>query len=122
MKKILVVDDEKEIRELLTEKLRKNDFDAVTAANGHEALMRAKDDLPDLILLDVAMPGLDGYETCQRLRKEEKTKHIPVLFLTGKELDPKSMTKRLKELDAAGYIVKPSSFSELLEKIIEVIG
>ena len=122
MKKILVVDDEKEIRELLTEKLRKNDFDAVSAANGHEALMRAKDDLPDLILLDVAMPGLDGYETCQRLRKDEKTKLIPVLFLTGKELDSKSITKRLKELDAAGYIVKPSSFSDLLEKIKEVIG
>ena len=106
----------------MTEKLKKNDFDAVSAANGHEALMRAKDDLPDLILLDVAMPGLDGYETCQRLRKDEKTKLIPVLFLTGKELDPKSMTKRLKELDAAGYIVKPSSFSDLLEKIKEVIG
>lgn len=121
MKKILIVDDEVEIRELLASKLKKNDFEVLTAANGQQGLQLAKSACPDLLLLDVAMAGLDGFQTCSLLKKDEKTRHIPILFLTGKDLDPKSMSKRLEELGASGYIAKPSSFSELLEKIKELI-
>ncbi|MDD5731030.1 MAG: response regulator [Candidatus Omnitrophica bacterium] len=122
MKKILVVDDEKDIRELLVEKLNKHNFQALGASSGEEALALSKDNLFDIILLDVAMPGMDGYETCEKLKKQEKTNNTPVIFLTGKDLEPKAMSKRYHELCAAGYLPKPSTMSELLDKIKETIG
>jgi CheY-like chemotaxis protein len=122
VKKILIADDEKEIRELLAQKLRNAGYDTATAADGNEVLVRCREEAFDLLLLDVAMPGLDGYQACRQLRDDDKTGQIPVLFLTGKDLDPKSLTKRLNELNASGYIQKPSPFSELLDKVKETIG
>lgn len=122
MKKILVVDDESEIRDLLKERLAQNKYSILLASGGQEALEICKGSLPDLILLDIAMPGMDGYESCKRLKKDAKTKDIPVLFLTGKELDPKGILERCGELSAYGHISKFSTLKELLEKIKEVIG
>jgi len=121
MKKILVVDDEQEIRELIKKKLEQTKYKAITAANGQEALVICKTTKPDLILLDIAMPKMDGYQTCEKLKKDKDTKNIPVLFLTGKDLDPEGLIARYKDLGACGYIPKPSTFKELLEKIKEVI-
>jgi CheY-like chemotaxis protein len=122
MKTILIVDDEQEIRELLKKKLEQNKYTAITAVNGSEALIVAKTNKPDLVLLDIAMPAMDGYETCEKLRKDKYTRDIPVLFLTAKELEPQSLVQRYKDLGACGYLPKPSTFNELLAKIKEIIG
>ncbi|MFA6217167.1 MAG: response regulator [Candidatus Omnitrophota bacterium] len=122
MKKILVVDDEKELRELMVEKLLKNNYAVSSAGDGKEALRVAVNEQPDLILLDVAMPIMDGYETCQELKKNIKTKEIPVVFLTGKDLDPQSINRRNNELGACGFLPKPSTFKELLDTITEILG
>ncbi|MEW6100858.1 MAG: response regulator [Candidatus Omnitrophota bacterium] len=121
MKKILVVDDEKEIRELIKEKLSKSDFNILTASNGKEAVEICKAEQPDLVLLDVAMPQMDGYQACQKLRDEKKTRNIPVLFLTGKDLAPESVLERCNTLSASGFVSKLSTLEELLKKIEEVL-
>jgi CheY-like chemotaxis protein len=121
MKKILVVDDQKEIRDLLKEKLVKEKFFVATASNGEEAISVSKNSKPDLILLDIGMPKMDGYLTCEKLKEDPLLATIPVLFLTGKDLDPESVVEHCQELSAAGYISKLSSLKELLEKIREVL-
>ena len=122
MKKIFVVDDEKDIREIIADKLKKLNFEVDLASNGKDALASIKINPPDLILLDVAMPIMDGYETCRKLKEDKATEHIPVIFLTGKDLDLQGVLKRSREFGAAGYISKPSTFEELLGKIKEVLG
>ncbi|MGB4852044.1 MAG: response regulator [Ignavibacteria bacterium] len=84
-KKILVVDDEKDIVDILKYNLeRENEFEVITASNGKEALEAAQS-LPDLILLDIMMPELNGFEVCKRLKNDKLTSGIPVIFLTAKE-------------------------------------
>lgn len=122
MKKILVVDDEAEIRGLLKKSLEKNGYRVTTAASGTEALAASKGSRPDLILLDIAMPEMDGYQTCEQLRENKDTQDLPVLFLTGKDLQPEGIIKRYHNLGACGYIPKPSPIGELLTKIKELIG
>jgi two-component system alkaline phosphatase synthesis response regulator PhoP len=122
MKKILVVDDEKEIRELLKERLTQSDYAVMIASGGEEAIIIAKANQPDLILLDIAMPQIDGYQASEKLRKGSETKNIPILFLTGKDLDDRGIMEHCNSLGACGYIPKLSSLKELLEKIQEIIG
>ena len=81
--KILVVDDEETIRDLLSTFLTADGYEVITAADGAEALELAKTESPQVILMDVKMPGLDGIEACKRLKSEEKTKFIPVIMITG---------------------------------------
>jgi DNA-binding response OmpR family regulator len=80
--KVLVVDDEQEIRGLLQTSLSAEGYEVIVGSNGQEALELAKREYPQLILLDVEMPGVDGIETCKRLKGEEKTRLIPVIMLT----------------------------------------
>lgn len=118
--KILVVDDEVYILHILDFSLGAEGFDVVTANNGELAVEKAIQEKPDLIVLDVMMPVLDGYETCRRLKREPETKHIPVILLTakGREAD-----KRLGfEVGAVDYIVKPFSPNRLIGRIEEIIG
>ncbi len=122
MKKILVVDDEKEVRDLITASLNKTEYKALLAESGQEALKICQSDKPDLILLDIAMPVMDGYQVCEKLKQDSNTKDIPVLFLTGKDLDPRGIIDRNESLGACGYIPKPSTLKELLEKIKEILG
>ena len=122
MKKILIVDDEPEIRELLKKKLGRHVYAAIAAADGQEALAICREQLPDLILLDIAMPQMDGYETCEKLKQDKITAGIPVLLLTAKDLNPASVVARCAEIGAADYISKPSSTEDLLKKIKEIIG
>jgi len=121
MKKILVVDDERAIRDLLKEKLEKSNFTVTVASSGQEALTICKEEPPDLLLLDIAMPGIDGYQTCEKLKQDHKTKDIPVLFLTGKELAPDGVIEHCRNLGARGHISKLSTLRELLSKIEEII-
>lgn len=122
MKKILVVDDEKEVRELIKAGLDKTKYATLTAANGEEALNICKKNKPDLILLDIAMPMMDGYQVCEKLKQDPQTKDIPVLFLTGKDLDPRGIIERYEDLGACGYIPKPSTLKDLLDKIAEILN
>ena len=81
--KILVVDDEKSVRDLLHSFLKAIGYQAIMASNGEEAIELAKSESPNAILLDVKMPGIDGVETCRRLRAEEQTRYIPVIMVTA---------------------------------------
>jgi two-component system, OmpR family, alkaline phosphatase synthesis response regulator PhoP len=118
--KILVVDDEVYILHILDFSLGAEGFEVLTANNGEEAIAKAKQEQPDLIVLDIMMPVLDGYETLRQLKREAKTKEIPVILLTAKGRD---VDKRLGfEVGATDYIVKPFSPSRLIERIEEIIG
>lgn len=122
MKKILIVDDEKDIRELLKDKLIQSKYQVITASSGQEAIDICKENHPDLILLDIAMPELDGYQTCEKLKGEKESKGIPVLFLSGKDLDSRGLEERCSSLSARGHISKLSTLKELLDKVRETIG
>jgi len=80
---VLVVDDESTIRDLLNIFLPTKGLKVILAANGEEALELAKKNIPKIILLDIKMPGIDGMETCRRLRAEEQTRYIPVIMVTA---------------------------------------
>ncbi|KPK98997.1 MAG: hypothetical protein AMJ95_01735 [Omnitrophica WOR_2 bacterium SM23_72] len=122
MKKILVVDDEEELREILKKRLKQKQYEVVTASTGKEAIRICQAQKVDLVLLDIAMPQMDGYQTCENLKQDKTTRDIPVLFLTAKELDPQGLTQRYSQLGACGYLPKPSTFLELLTKVEEIIG
>jgi len=115
MKKILVIEDEKDLTDLLTFNLEKEGFRPLYALTGPEGLALAREELPDLILLDLMLPGMMGTEVCTALRREQKTANIPVLMLTakGEEID------RVVgfEVGADDYIVKPFSMRELMLRV-----
>jgi len=121
MKKILVVDDERDVRDLIKDKLSQNKYAVMTAGDGKEALIIAKNSQPDLILLDIAMPEMNGYATCEKLKSDPTTKNIPILFLTGKDLDVDAIVQRCSDLGVSGYISKLSKLKDLLEDISKVI-
>lgn len=121
MKKILVVDDESSVRDLIRDKLTQNKYAVITASGGEEALIVAKNNHPDLILLDIAMPGMDGYGVCEKLRSDPVTKDTAIFFLTGKDLDINCVKQHCVDLCANGYISKLSTLKELVEEINKVI-
>ncbi len=102
--KLLVVDDDPENREMLAE-IFSDEYDIVEARSGREALELAVDHKPHLVLLDILMPGMDGFQTCLRLRKNKETQNIPIIFLTSKT-EPESETFGL-ELGADDFVMKP---------------
>jgi DNA-binding response OmpR family regulator len=109
---VLVVDDEEGIRELLREGLETRGFKIAMAADGVEAFEKSVELKPDLILLDVMMPRMDGWATLKKLRDEEKTKRIPVIMLTAKgETDALLRAERERVVD---YFIKPINMEELL--------
>ena len=114
-KKILVVDDEEDILHFLELVLREKGYDVATASSGHEALTRAQLDRPDLILLDIMMPQMDGWEVLKLLRVEADTARIPVAMLSART-EAKDRVQGLQE-GAVDYICKPFSLQELLAKI-----
>ena len=113
--KILVVDDEPDILEFITYNLSKEGFKVSTAQNGHEALEVAKRDHPHIMILDIMMPEMDGYEVCERLKGDERTRDIPVIFLTAKsEVEDE---RKGFALGAVDYITKPISPPLLLARV-----
>lgn len=119
MAKILVVDDEEHIIKIIAYKLSAAGHSVISARDGQEGLEKARLEKPDLILLDVMMPRLDGFETLALIRRDPETSGIPVFILTvkGKEGD----RLRGQELGADDYITKPFSPSKLLAQIEEVL-
>ena len=115
VKNILVVDDSPTERHVLVELLTNNGYKVITAENGEEGVEKAKNELPDLILMDVVMPGLNGYQATRTLSRDEETKHIPIIVCTskGQETD-KIWGLRQGAID---YLVKPLNGQELLQRI-----
>jgi len=117
--KILVVEDDQDLLELLAYNLDKAGYRVVTASDGLGAVNAARDQLPDLILLDLMLPVMDGLEVCRTLKRGEATKNIPVLMLTakGEEID------RVVgfEIGAEDYVIKPFSVRELILRIKAII-
>jgi DNA-binding response OmpR family regulator len=114
-KKILVVDDEEDILHFLELVLREKGYEVATASSGHEALTRAQMVRPDLILLDIMMPQMDGWEVLKLLRVDEGTSDIPVAMLSART-EAKDRVQGLQE-GAVDYICKPFSLQDLLAKI-----
>jgi DNA-binding response OmpR family regulator len=119
-KKILVVDDEDDILQFLELVLREKGYDVVTAAGGQDALTRAQIEKPDLVLLDIMMPQMDGWEVLKLLRVDEETAHIPVAMLSART-EAKDRVQGLQE-GAVDYICKPFALQELLDKIGTIFG
>ena len=117
--KILAVDDEEDILELLRFNLTKEGFAVVCAASGEEGLKTAHSQRPDLILLDLMLPGMDGLEVARRLKKEEATKDIPVIMVTAKGEEADIVTGL--EVGAEDYITKPFSRKVLIARVRAVL-
>ena len=115
IEKILVVDDSATDRQYLTEMLQQAGFNVITAENGEECLAKVDTEQPDMVLMDVVMPGLNGFQATRALSKNPATAHIPVIMCTGKE----QATDRLWALrqGAKDCVIKPVSAEELLAKI-----
>jgi two-component system, OmpR family, response regulator len=119
--KVLVVDDEPDIRRIARLGLsRVGGMEVVEAANGAEGLIRAKEDRPDAVLLDVMMPAVDGPTTLARLREDPATAGIPVVFLTAKAIAAE--VDRLKSLGAAGVLTKPFDPMTLARDLRAALG
>jgi DNA-binding NarL/FixJ family response regulator len=115
MKRILVIEDEPAMRANLRDILEMEKFQAVLAANGREGIAAARRELPDLILCDVLMPALDGYEVLAALRADPATARIPFVFLTAK--GQREDVRTGMNLGADDYLVKPVKVDDLLEAI-----
>jgi two-component system alkaline phosphatase synthesis response regulator PhoP len=117
--KILIVEDEEDVHELIRYNLEKNGYCAESAMTGHEAVTKAASLLPDLVLLDLMLPGLDGLQVCKTLKKDAKTEKIPVVMLTAKGTESDIITGL--EMGADDYITKPFSPRVLLARIKAVL-
>jgi diguanylate cyclase (GGDEF)-like protein len=116
---VLVVDDEEPIRKIVSFQLEKAGYEVTTCADGEEALSRASEREPDLILLDVMMPNMDGYEVCKRLKSSYQTSHVPIIMVTAKS----ELENRLQGFEdgANDYITKPFAITELLVRVKNVL-
>jgi DNA-binding response OmpR family regulator len=119
MAKILIAEDERDIRDLITFTLTFGGYQVVAAANGEEALEKARSEIPDLILMDVRMPKMTGYEACQEMKKDDRIKHIPVVFLSAKGQDSEVATGL--DVGAVEYILKPFSPDQLTVRVKELL-
>jgi CheY-like chemotaxis protein len=118
--KILVVEDDPDIQKVIRMSLKFNGVkEVVTASDGEECLAAVNRERPDLVLLDVTLPKLDGYETCRRLKANPETRSIPVIFLTAKA--QKSEEDIGMEAGAVGYLTKPFDPMKLLEQILGIL-
>jgi two-component system, OmpR family, alkaline phosphatase synthesis response regulator PhoP len=114
-KKILVVDDEPDLVETVRFPLEMEGYQVLVAQNGEEGLNQAKRESPDLIILDLMLPKLDGYKVCRLLKFDEKYKHIPILMLTAKTQEKDKLLG--KETGADDYMTKPFDIDKLMEKV-----
>ncbi len=117
---VLVVDDYVENVELLKELLTASGYDVTTAYDGDEAVNKVKQQIPDLILLDIMMPKMDGYQVCEALRANDETKEIPIIFVTAKT-EVKDWTHAIFNVGVNSYITKPINPKKLLDKVKSVL-
>ncbi|WP_130807224.1 response regulator [Senegalia massiliensis] len=118
-KKILVVDDEEHIVELLKYNLENNSYNVITAFDGEQAYNKAIEESPDLILLDIMLPVLDGVEVCKKLKKNKTSENIPIIMLTAKSEETDKVLGL--EIGADDYMTKPFNIRELIARIKAVL-
>lgn len=120
MSKILIVDDSPTQRQALINILKKNNHDVIIAEDGQQGVDMSRSEQPDLILMDVVMPGLNGFQATRHISKHETTKDIPVIMLTSKDQE----TDRVwaERQGAKDYIVKPAEEKELMAKITTLLN
>jgi DNA-binding response OmpR family regulator len=116
---ILVAEDERDIRELIVITLQLSGFNVVDVPNGADAVDKAHEIMPDLILMDVRMPKMTGYEACEALKSSEKTQNIPVVFLSAKGQEAEVSTGL--DMGAEDYFLKPFAPDELAEQVNKVL-
>jgi DNA-binding response OmpR family regulator len=116
---ILVADDSRTILSMVSSRLERSGYEVVTAANGEEALHLTAERLPSLVILDVEMPQLDGYEVTRRLRADDLTSAIPIVLLTGRQEEERAVGL---EAGATDYITKPFSPQELVARVERILG
>ncbi|MCM8775120.1 MAG: response regulator [Candidatus Omnitrophica bacterium] len=119
-KKILVVDDEINILTMVEARLRGNGYDVITAMDGQEGLAKARSENPDLIILDIMLPKIDGYKVCRMLKFDEQYKHIPIILFSARTQDSDLEIGEQQGADA--YITKPFEQEVLLAKIVELLS
>ena len=119
-RRILLVDDEPAILKVVGRRLELAGYEVVTASDGEEGLSKAQASRPDAIILDLMMPRMDGFQVCERLKKDPAYQHIPIIILTarGKAGDE----RRLRELGADAYLSKPMQSHALLEQLEALLG
>lgn len=122
--KILIVEDDPTIIEMYKEKLKREGFRVSTATDGRKALYKIKQENPDVILLDILMPGLNGFEVLKRLKKQESTKDIPVLVLTNIGSESVDQDKNFAmALGANDYLIKSMNTPEdIVNKVSSIVG
>lgn len=118
-KKILIVDDESTFLEALQVRLEANGYSVVSASDGQEGLEKAKEEKPDMILLDVMMPKMNGYQVCRELKQNPETKGIKIIMLTAKAQESDKFWGQ--ECGTDSYVTKPFENEELLKRIEEVL-
>ncbi len=119
MTKILIAEDERDIRELVSFSLQFGGFTVVQASNGVEAVERAQAELPDLVLMDVRMPKMTGYEACKQMKQIPAVRDIPVVFLSAKGQESEIQTGL--EAGAEEYILKPFAPDDLVKQVQAVL-
>lgn len=120
MAKILIVEDEPDIRELVAFTLRFAGHEVVAGANGEEAVQLASQEMPDLILMDVRMPRMTGYDACRVMKASPQLKDIPVVFLSAKGQDTEIQTGL--EVGAEEYLLKPFAPDQLVERVKAILA
>ncbi|WP_412463802.1 response regulator transcription factor [Flavobacterium mekongense] len=119
MRKILIVDDEPNIVMSLEYTFKKNNFEVFIARDGQEALDILQNQLPDVIILDIMMPFVDGFETLEQIKKNEKLQHCKVMFLSAKNKE--SDIEKGLTLGADAYLTKPFSIKKVVEQVNELL-
>ncbi|MCX7710211.1 MAG: response regulator [Clostridia bacterium] len=114
-KKILIIDDTELMVKYITDILTDAEYEVVTAFNGVEGLQKVREEKPDLVLLDVVMPGMDGFEVCKALRDDESNNLMPIIMLTAQDNEDDKLSGL--ELGADDYIIKPFNYRELLSRV-----
>ena len=117
--KMLIIEDEKDIVKMLDYNLKKEGFKTLSAYNGEDGLDMASKENPDLILLDLMLPEIDGFDVCKALKSDPKTSHIPIIILTAKDQETDKIVGL--ELGADDYVTKPFSPRELIARIKAVL-
>lgn len=119
MAKIVVAEDEHDIRELITFTLRFAGHEVIPTSNGEEALQATQKNNPDLVLMDVRMPKMSGYDACERIKTDDKLKHIPVVFLSAKGQEAE--VREGLEVGGDEYILKPFAPDQLTERVKQIL-
>jgi len=120
MFRILIAEDERDILELITFTLQYGGYQVIPATNGIQAWELTRKELPNLVLLDIRMPGMSGYEVCKEIKNNQQTNHIPVIFLSAKGQETEIKTGY--ETGAIDYILKPFAPDQLLSRLKEILN